>query len=367
MADPRTTKLAQILVNYSTKVKKGDWVIVLGNVATEPLIEEVVKYAVRAGGNVNTLLTSESVSALATKESTKEQLEWISPYEDMIFTKSDVLISIMGGRNTRSMSAVDPEKQKIRGAARTELMKIYQQRSANHDLRWVITQFPTYSGAQEADMGLREFEDFVYAATFADKDDPVAEWQKVHDEQQGYVDWLVGKQQVEVRSKYAELTLSIEDRKFKNSAGDRNMPSGEIFTSPVEDSCNGWVEFTYPAVRMGREVEGVRLEFKDGKVVEASAEKGEEYLISMLDMDDGARTLGEFAIGTNYGIDRFTKSILYDEKIGGSFHMAVGSGFPELGGKNESALHWDFICDARVDSEILVDGELFYKDGKFQV
>ena len=367
MADPRTTKLAQILVNYSTKVKKGDWVIVLGNVATEPLIEEVVKYAVRAGGNINTLITSESVSALATKESTKEQLEWISPYEDMIFTKSDVLISIMGGRNTRSMSAVDPEKQKIRGAARTELMKIYQQRSANHDLRWVITQFPTYSGAQAADMGLREFEDFVYAATFADKDDPVAEWHNVTDEQPCYVDWLVGKQQVEVRSKYAELTLSIEDRKFKNSAGDRNMPSGEIFTSPVEDSCNGWVEFTYPAVRMGREVEGVRLEFKDGKVVEASAEKGEEYLISMLDMDDGGRTLGECATGTNDGIDRFPKGILYDEKMGCRVHMAVGAGFPELGGKNESALHWDFICDARVDSEILVDGELFYKDGKFQV
>jgi aminopeptidase len=367
MTDPRTTKLADVLVNYSTKVKKNDWVVVWGNIAAEPLVEEVVKFAVRAGGNVNTLLGSETVSAVATKESSKEQLEWVSPFEEMRFTKADVLVRIRGGRNSRSMSGVDPEKQLISGAARSDLMKIYQNRSASKDLRWVITQFPTYAGAQEADMGLREFEDFVYRATFADKDDPVKEWKKVHDEQQHWVDWLKGKKQVEVRGKHAEISLSIEDRTFRNSDGDRNMPSGEIFTSPVEDSCNGWVEFTYPAVRMGREVKGVRLEFKDGKVVQASAEKGEDYLLTMLDMDEGARTLGEFAIGTNYGIDRFTKSILYDEKIGGSFHIAVGRGFPELGGKNESSLHWDFICDVREDSEILVDGELLYKDGQFQV
>ena len=367
MPDPRTTKLADILVNYSTKVKKGDWAIVIGNLETEPLIEEVVRLAVRAGAHVNTLLTSENISSSAVKESSKEQLEWISPYEDMIYTKADVLFSIDGGRNTRSMSGIAPEKQQIRGAARQDLMKIYMQRSASKDLRWVITQFPTNSGAQEADMGLREFEDFVYRTTFADQDDPVAEWQKVHDEQQHYVDWLKGKKKVEVRSKYAEITLSIEDRLFENSDGENNMPSGEIFTSPIEDSCNGWVKFTYPAINAGREVEGVRLEFKDGRVVKASAEKNEDFLIKMLDMDEGARTLGEFAIGTNYGIDRFTKSILYDEKIGGSFHLAVGAGFPEVGGKNESALHWDFICDAREDSQILVDGELLYKNGQFQI
>jgi aminopeptidase len=367
MPDPRISKLADILVNYSTKVKKGDWAIVLGNIATEPLAEQIVRLAVRAGAHVNTNLSSETVSAAAIQEASKEQLEWISPYEDMLFTKADVLISITGGSNTRSMSGIDPQKQQIRGAARQDLMKVYMQRSASKDLRWVITQFPTNSGAQEADMSLRDFEDFVYQTTFADKDDPVAEWQKVHDEQQRYVDWLKGKKKVEVRSQHAELTLSIVDRIFENADGENNMPSGEVFTSPIEDSCNGWVEFTYPAITAGREVEGVRLEFKDGRVVKASAEKNEEFLVKMLDMDEGARTLGEFAIGTNYGIDRFTKSILYDEKIGGSFHMAVGAGFPELGGKNESSLHWDFICDAREDSEILVDGELLYKDGQFQI
>ena len=145
------------------------------------------------------------------------------------------------------------------------------------------------------------------------------------------------------------------------------MPSGEIFTGPVEDSVNGWVRFTYPALYAGREVEGVELRFENGKVVEAHAEKNEAFLLEMLDSDPGARYLGEFAIGTNYGIDRFTKNILFDEKIGGSFHMAVGAGYPETGSKNKSAIHWDFICDMRTDSAIWVDGELFYKDGQFQI
>jgi len=145
------------------------------------------------------------------------------------------------------------------------------------------------------------------------------------------------------------------------------MPSGEVFTGPVEDSANGWVQFTYPAIRGGREVEGVSLEFEDGKVVKATAEKNEEYLLTQLDSDEGARYLGEFAIGTNYGIQKFTKSILFDEKIGGSFHMAVGAGYPETGSKNKSAIHWDFICDIREDSEIKVDGELLYKDGEFKI
>jgi aminopeptidase len=216
-------------------------------------------------------------------------------------------------------------------------------------------------------MSLRDFEDFVYGATFADRDDPVAQWSKVHEEQAHYIEWLNGKEQVLVRGPHVDLSLSIKGRSFINSDGKKNMPSGEIFTSPIENSVNGWIEFTYPAITRGREVEGIRLVFKDGEVVEASAEKNEDFLISMLDTDDGSRYLGEFAVGTNYGIQRFTKSILFDEKIGGTIHLAVGRGFPEAGSENVSSIHWDMICDMRQDSEILVDGELFYRDGKFQV
>ena len=216
-------------------------------------------------------------------------------------------------------------------------------------------------------MSLAEYERFVYGATFAAQPDPVAAWQEVHNTQQRLVDWLVGKDEVVVRGPHVDLKLSIAGRTFINSDGRRNMPSGEIFTGPVEDSVNGWIRFTYPALRGGREVEGVEMTFEHGKVVRASAEKNEEYLISQLDSDPGARYLGEFAIGTNYRIQRFTKSILYDEKIGGTLHVAVGSGYPETGSRNQSAVHWDFICDMRQESEILVDGELFYRNGQFMV
>jgi aminopeptidase len=240
-------------------------------------------------------------------------------------------------------------------------------RSAEGSLRWVGAQYPCPAYAQDADMSLRDYEIFVYSATFADRDDPVAEWQKVHDDQQRIVDWFRGKEMLTVKSPNADLSLSIEGRTFINSDGKKNMPSGEVFTGPVEDSANGWVNFTYPAIRGGREVEGVRLEFENGKVVKATAEKNEAYLLSQLEADEGAKYLGEFAIGTNYGIQQFTKSILFDEKIGGSFHMAVGAGYPETGSVNKSSIHWDFICDVREDSEIRVDGELLYKDGQFQI
>jgi aminopeptidase len=240
-------------------------------------------------------------------------------------------------------------------------------RSATGDLRWVLTQFPCSAYAQEADMSLEEFEDFVYHATFADQDDPVAHWLEIRDTQQRLVDWLKGKNRVEVRGPNIDLKLSIKGRTFINSAGKRNMPSGEIYTGPVENSVNGWVRFTYPAVREGREVEGVEFKFEDGRVVEAKAKKNAAYLQSQLDSDKGARYLGEFAVGTNYGIQRFTKNILFDEKIAGTIHLAVGAGYPDTGSKNRSAVHWDFICDMREDAEIEVDGELFYKNGDFVI
>ena len=367
MTDPRVDNLANILVNYSNEVKPGDWVVVLGNLVAEPLLAEIQKYILRAGGHPNILMTSDKFSEIRIKESNEEQLKNISPYERMLFEDADVLISIVAYQNTRSMAAADPSKQQVSGAARQDLMKTYKERSASKDLRWVISNFPCDALAQEADMSLADYEDFVYQATYADQDDPVKEWKRIHKEQERLVKWLKGKKKVELHSPNIDISMSIEGRTFINSDGKNNMPSGEVFTSPVEDSTNGWAEYTYPAITAGREVEGVRLEFKDGKVAKATAKKNEEFLLKMLEMDEGANVLGELGIGTNYAIDRFTKSILFDEKIGGSIHMAVGTGFPEAGGTNDSALHWDMICDMREDSEILVDGELFYKDGKFKV
>ncbi len=367
MADPRLVKLADLLVNYSVKIKPGDWVLVRGDVIAEPLVSEVVRHVVKAGGNPSIQLSSDDLNEAFMSEASEEQLNWISPVNKMLYDDADVLMAIRATSNTRSLTGIDPEKERIRAIAHRDLTETYMRRSAAKELRWVGTQFPCPAYAQEADMSLRDYEDFVYGATFCDKDDPIAEWQRIHDEQQKIIDWLLGKKIVTVKSPNADLTLSIEDRTFINSDGEKNMPSGEVFTGPVEDSANGWVNFTYPAIRSGREVEGVRLEFKDGKVVKASAKKNEEYLLSQLETDEGAKFLGEFAIGTNYGIQQFTKSILFDEKIGGTFHMAVGAGYPETGSVNKSSIHWDFICDVKEDSEIRVDGELLYKDGQFQI
>jgi aminopeptidase len=330
-------------------------------------VSEVLRSVLEAGGYPQILMGSDDIAEYSLKYASDDQLKWISPATKLLYEKADVLIALRAFDNTRHLTGIDPLKQQLSSQARQELMQIYMERSASGDLRWTLTQFPCPAYAQDADMSLSDYEDFVYSATYCDTDDPISEWQRIHDEQQKVVDWLNGRKQVTVKSPNVDLTLSIEGRTFINSDGSHNMPSGEVFTGPVEDSANGWVEYTYPAIEKGKEVDGIRLEFKDGKVVKASAKKNEDFLLAMLDSDEGARYLGEFAIGTNYGIQKFTKSILYDEKIGGSFHMAVGAGYPETGSKNKSSIHWDMICDIREDSEIRVDGDLLYKDGKFMI
>ena len=367
MSDARVDKLAKTLVEYSVKVKPGDWVVIFGNPIAEPLVREVYRYALRAGGQPSVLLGLDSLGEVLYAEANEDQLKWLSPFDRMPFEDADVFISIQATENTRALTAADTNKMQMRSAARKGIMDAYLRRAASGELRWTLTQYPCPAYAQDADMSLSDFEDFVYRATFADQADPVKLWKEVEANQEKLVRWLKGKKQMHLLSPNIDLTLSIDGRPFFNSTATHNMPGSEIFTSPVEDSMNGWANYTYPAIRLGREVDGIRLEFENGRVVKASAKKNEDYLIKMLDQDPGARVIGELGIGTNYSIDRFTKSILYDEKIGGTIHTAVGAGFPEVGGKNQSALHWDMICDMRKDSEIRVDGDLFYKDGQFQI
>jgi aminopeptidase len=199
----------------------------------------------------------------------------------------------------------------------------------------------------------------------ADDPDPISFWNGTAAQQQKAIDFLAGRDLVTLRGPNVDLTLSIKGRKFDNSIGTYNMPDGEIYTGPVEDSVNGWVKFTYPAIYGGVAVDGAELIFDRGRVQTATAAKNQDYLVRMLESDEGARRIGEFAIGTNFDIDRFTGNILFDEKIGGTFHMALGAGYPQTGSKNTSSIHWDMICDLRTDSEITVDGDLFYKNGRF--
>jgi aminopeptidase len=367
MSDPRVKKLAKLLTNYCVAVRPGDRVIITGSYAGFPLVKETYRQVIRAGGHPMVQMMDDDFQEILFKEGNDDQLQFLPEPMKLLMETYECRIAILGANNTRSLNGVDPAKQRQRQLAFKELMEISMRRSAAGDLRWVGTLYPTFAHAQEADMSLGEFEEFVYGACHVDKDDPVAEWLKISAEQQKLVKWLEGKERVKVQGPSVDLTLSIAGRTFINADGKNNMPSGEIFTGPVEESVNGWVRFSYPAIVAGREVIGVELRFEDGKVVEATAEKNEEFLRTALDSDEGARYLGEFAIGTNYGIDRFTKNILYDEKIGGTIHMALGAGYPETGSKNKSSLHWDMICEMRDGGQIWVDDELFYDSGKFEV
>lgn len=365
MTDPRIQALAKLLVNYCVTVQPGDRTFINSSFSAQPLAAETYREVLRAGGHPLPLWHDEQFEELLLKEGSEAQIGYIHEPVRHIYDEYDALISLRGATNTRALSGVDPQRQQWRAAASRPLMETMMRRTGADELRWVGTLFPTAAQAQEADMSLADFEDFVYRACFVDQPDPEARWREISARQQRLVDWLRGKEQVRVEGPDVELTLSIAGRTFINSDGHKNMPSGEIFTGPVEDSVNGWVRFTYPAIYGGREVEGIELRFEDGRVVEESAGKNESFLQAVLDTDLGARYLGEFAIGTNDGIDRFTKSILFDEKIGGTIHMAVGAGYPETGSKNESAVHWDMICDMRDGGRIWVDDELFYDSGVF--
>jgi aminopeptidase len=367
MSDPRREKLAQILVNYSLGVKPDEWILVKGHWIAEPLIAEVVKEIVRAGAHPTVELDSERVEEAILGNANEEQLKWVSPLYVQAIENAQGLIYILANQNTRHLSSIPPEKQRIQAVAMHEKSLKGFARQQTGEFRFSGTQYPCQAFAQEASMSLTEFEDFAYSAAYANRDDPIGEWSKLHDRQQHLVDWLAGKKEVVIHSPDADVRFSIEGRTFINSDGKYNMPSGEIYTGPVEDSVEGTVLFSFPGITNGKEVEGIRLEFRKGKVVKATALKNEPFLLEMLEVDEGARYLGEFGIGTNYGITRFTKSMLYDEKMGGTIHLALGGGYPESGSKNESSIHWDLLCDMRQDSEIRVDGELFYKDGKILI
>ena len=232
---------------------------------------------------------------------------------------------------------------------------------------WVGTQYPTFGDAQEADMSLSDYESFVYGAGHLDSTDPIKHWQKIERDQERLVKILNGLDELHVRSNDTDLRLRVKGRKWISCHGTKNFPDGEIFTGPIEDTVEGHVRFSFPAVYQGREVTDVRLEFKKGKVVAETAGKNIEFLTTMLGVDKGARFVGEFAIGTNYDIKNFTRNTLFDEKIGGTCHMALGASIPESLGKNKSAIHWDMVCDLRSGSEISADGKVIYRNGKFTI
>jgi aminopeptidase len=367
MRDPRVEALAQILVRYSTKVKKGDVCSIAASTAAEPLVQAVYEEILRAGGlPIMQLQTSGALASLYELAS-DEQLDWIPPTTEWAVENADVHISVMASLNTRELSQADPRKQARVQKARKSIMQTSMRRSAEDSYRWALTLFPTHAYASEAGMSLPAFEDFYYAACLAVDGDPLTAWQRQSEETQRLTEWIQDREEVRIQAEGTDITLGVSGRNWIACVGEHNMPDGEFFTGPVEDSAEGEITFHLPASYAGREVAGVRFKFEGGKVVDATAEKGEEFLIEMLDTDEGARRLGELGIGTNYGITAGTGEILLDEKIGGTVHLAVGRSYPETGGVNESAIHWDMICDLRKGGGIEVDGEPLQRDGSFVV
>ncbi|MBX3375399.1 MAG: aminopeptidase [Phycisphaeraceae bacterium] len=371
MPDPRLNQLADVIVRYSTRVKPGDLVNIHAEAIAMPLIEAVWVAVIRAGGHPFWTPRSEALQELSLAHATEEQLRFVSPIDVHKTESIDVHIGLWADINTKFLGKVDPARSAMMQSARKTTMKRFLQRAADGALRWCGTLYPTHGAAQDAEMSLREYENFVFNAGLLHLPDPVAAWQAIHERQQRVCDYLRTKRVLRFRAPAAEghdgtdLTVDVNpDRsRWVNCAGHENFPDGEVFTGP--QGVDGHVNYTFPAVYQGREVEGVRLVFKAGRVVDASARKNEEFLIKMLDQDAGARTLGEIAIGTNYGITDFSRNTLFDEKIGGTFHAAVGAGYPESGNSNESGLHWDMVCDLRRGGTIEADGEVFHRDGAF--
>lgn len=370
MSDLRIQRYAKILVEHSTRVAPGDRILVEATTAAEPLVRELFIQILGRGGIPHLALALPGMMPFSQDElyltyAKDSQLDFVPTFYQLAYDEFEGRIRVHSATNTRAAGNMDPLKAVRRSKALGPITEAQMRRGAEGTFKWVTTLYPTDGYAQDAGMSLTEYEDFVFNAVHANEDDPIAYWNSTAAGQQAAVDFLSTKDQVVLRGPNVDLRLSIKGRKFQNSIGRYNMPDGEIFTGPVEESVNGWVKFTYPAIHDGVAVEGAELTFSNGRVETAKAGKNQAYLLKMLDSDAGSRFLGEFAIGTNKDINRFTGNILFDEKIDGSFHMALGAGYPDTGSRNRSAIHWDMICDMRQDSEILADGQPFYKNGHF--
>ena len=366
MRDPRFTKLADVLVNYSVGVKKGQLVRISGPPVSQPLVIELYTKVLLAGGHPMVRMVPEELNEIFLKNATDEQLNFCSPLNLKEYETLDASIGIWAEENTKALSNCDPKKIGITQAARKPLMDTFMKRAAEGTLHWVGTQYPSQGAAQDAEMSLYEYEDFVFSAGMLDRPDPVAAWKRVSETQKRLVDFLQGKREYRVvAANGTDVRMSLEGKTWVNCDGHENFPDGEVFSGPVVESVEGQINFSFPAVHHGRECDGVKLTFKNGKVVDALATKGHDFLISMLDMDAGSRSLGECAIGTNYNIRQYTRNTLFDEKIGGTCHFALGAGYPESGNNNQSGLHWDMVVDLRQGGYVEVDGIKINIDGKF--
>jgi aminopeptidase len=366
--DARIKKMAEVLIRYSLAVQPGQRVLLRGtSPLAQPLMQALTEETLKAGGHPVNYVHMSGEGPIVLTHGSESQIEYVNPILKLAYESFEKIIRIEADEDTSALGGFPADKSKAWARSRGGLINIQMAREGSGELERCTTLFPTPSYAKDAGMSFEAYEAFVFNACMVHLDDPVAYWQQYAAEQQKLCDWLNGKRKLHVRGKNIDLEMSVDGRLWENADGRANFPDGEIFTGPVEDSVNGWVHFTYPAIYNANVVKGAKLYFEQGKVVKASADENESYLLAILDTDEGARRLGEFAIGTNKGIDRFTGQILFDEKIHGTVHMALGQGYPRTNALNRSSIHWDMICDMLDGGEIIVDGERFYENGKFLI
>ncbi len=367
MRDERLVRMAAVLTRYSLGLRPGERVAILSTPLAEPLVELAYLEALRLGALPEVSLEPAGLRRIFLAEASPPQLADISPRERLLVESYDAVLRISAPANTRDLAGIPPERLASRSRATSVLQQTMLRRAASGAFKWTTTQYPTQASAQEADMSLPEYEEFVWEACLLNDPDPVASWWRLGATQERYVAYLNERDRFRVSSADVDLTFRAGGRRWINSDGRHNFPSGEVFTCPIEDSLEGTVRFTYPAIVMGKEIVGVRLSFRQGVVVEASAQKGEDQLRELLRTDEGSCRVGEVAFGTNPGIRRFTRNVLFDEKIRGTMHLALGAAYPETGGTNTSAIHVDLIADLTKESECVADGEVFYRNGEFLV
>lgn len=360
-------KYAQLLVNYCVSLKKGERVFIQSTTLAEPLVREVYREALKAGGLPHINMTFRDQGSIRAKESSEEQLNYVDPLYAQAIEEFDAYIYIRAPFYSQSTQPANPEAAKIIRAAMKPYSQRYAERTATLELKRTLCEYPTIAHAQNAGLSLEDYADFIYNACFLYEENPQAKWEEVSREQQHIVDYLNNCTDIHYLGENIDIRFSTEGRTWINSDGQTNMPSGEVYTAPVDDSVNGKIHFSYPSMFKGEEVQGITLWVKDGWIEKWEAEKGQELLDSIFEIDEGARRFGEAAIGTNYRIHTPVKNILFDEKIGGSVHMAVGQAYIQNGGTNKSSIHWDMIADMQSGGQIFADGRLIYQDGKFLI
>lgn len=370
MRDQRLDKWAEVLVNYSLAAKAGETAFLLGDVEAYPLIEAAYEKFVMEGVKVECMLLQRSLSEFLLKYGTEEQIKHTPAARLRGVEAADIYLYVGANSNSKMLSQIAPKKQSLAAAGYKPILDIILGRTAKSNFRWCTTMYPTPSAAQDAEMGNKSYEDFSFNAAFLNDDIPISSWQALEKKQENLRLFLESKQELRFRNRQGtDLKVDIAGMHWVNCCGKFNFPDGEVFTGPnlkaENGGVNGVVRTSMPTIYRNVEVHEIELTFKHGAVTEAKAAKNEEFLREMIAQDAGAKFVGEIAIGTNFRIQTCTKNILYDEKIGGTFHLALGKGYPETGNCNESALHWDMIFDLREGGTIHADGELILENGRF--